>query len=216
MILRNDPVIRTVAFASCYVYSPTGTGQMCDRSRLLRRFLKAGDAGLMVKHAGRVSQLAAHCAELRGFFTHADVFIPVPGSSPYRAGHVWAAAQLASALLEQGLGQTCWCGLKRRRAVRKSATAAPGSRPSVALHYDSFVIDSGPMSLGSVVLIDDVVTKGRTLLAAASRIHETFPNAKVRAFALIRTMGVIAGIRHLVDPCQGEIAWRGGDAQRTP
>ena len=72
------------------------------------------------------------------------------------------------------------------------------------------------MSLGSVVLIDDVITKGRTLLAAASRIHQAFPDAKVRAFALVRTMGMIAGIRQLVDPCQGEIEWWSGDAQRTP
>jgi hypothetical protein len=59
-------------------------------------------------------------------------------------------------------------------------------------------------------------TKGRTLLAAASRVQEAFPCAQVRAFALVRTLGLIFGIKQLLDPCKGEIRWRSGDAQRRP
>ena len=59
-------------------------------------------------------------------------------------------------------------------------------------------------------------TKGRTLLAAAARVRETCPHAKIRAFALLRTMGLIAGVEHLLDPCTGEIKWQAGDAQRIP
>jgi adenine/guanine phosphoribosyltransferase-like PRPP-binding protein len=66
------------------------------------------------------------------------------------------------------------------------------------------------------VLIDDVVTKGRTLLAAATRVREALPGAEIRAFALLRTMGFIQGIDRLLDPCVGEIRWRAGDAHRNP
>ena len=59
-------------------------------------------------------------------------------------------------------------------------------------------------------------TKGRTLLAAASRVQEAFPQARIRAFALVRTMGFIFGINQLLDPCKGVIRWRFGDAQRRP
>jgi hypothetical protein len=59
-------------------------------------------------------------------------------------------------------------------------------------------------------------TKGRTLLAAASRVHEAFPCAQIRAFALVRTMGMISGVQKLLDPCKGEIRWRAGDAHRSP
>ena len=59
-------------------------------------------------------------------------------------------------------------------------------------------------------------TKGRTLLAAASRVHEAFPCAQIRAFALVRTMGLIPGVQQLLDPCKGEIRWRSGDAHRSP
>lgn len=208
--------MRAITFASCYVYSPTGAGAVCERSRLLRALLKAGDAGFMRRYALRVHQQAADSPPLAGFFAATDVLIPVPGSSPYAVGGSWAAEHLAVALVKEGLGALAWCGLQRARAVRKSATAAPGERPSVNLHYESFFFERPAMPLERIVLIDDVVTKGRTLLAAASRVHEAFPSAQIRAFALVRTMGLISGVQRLLDPCKGEIRWWAGDAHRSP
>jgi hypothetical protein len=209
-------VIRTIEYASCYVYSPTGTGAVCERSRLLRALLKAGDAGFMLKYAFRVRQQVAESLPLAGFFDTSDVLVPVPGCAPSMTGRVWAAKHLAVALVNEGLGGAAWSGLRRVRAVRKSATAAPGKRPTVNLHYDSFLIEQPAMPLERIVLIDDVVTKGRTLLAAASRVHDAFPGAQIRAFALVRTMGLIPGVEQLLDPCKGEIRWRSGDAYRCP
>jgi hypothetical protein len=208
--------MRTITFASCYVYSPAGTGAVCERSRLLRALLKAGDAGFMRRYALRVHQQAEDSPPLAGYFAATDVLIPVPGSSPRAAGSSWAAEHLAVALVNEGLGALAWCGLQRVRAVRKSATAAPGERPTVNLHYESFFFDPPAMPIERIVLIDDIVTKGRTLLAAASRVHEAFPQAHIRAFALVRTMGLISGVQRLLDPCQGEIRWRAGDAHRSP
>jgi predicted amidophosphoribosyltransferase len=209
-------VMRTITFASCYVYSPTGTGAMCERSRLLRSLLKAGDAEFIHRYALRVHQQAADSPPLAGFFAATDVLIPVPGSSPRAAGGSWAAERLAVALVREGIGALAWCGLRRVRPVRKSATAAPGKRPTVNLHYESFFFEPPGMPLERIVLIDDVVTKGRTLLAAASRVHEAFPRTQIRAFALVRTLGLISGVQRLLDPCRGEIRWRAGDAHRSP
>ena len=209
-------MIGAIAYASCYVYSPMGAGAVCQKSRLLRALLKSGDASFMVKYALRVRQQAEDSTLLAGFFDAADVLVPVPGCVPYIAGDPWAADHLSVALVDAGLGGAAWSGLRRVRAVPKSATAAPGERPTVSLHYESFVVDRPPMSPERIVLIDDVVTKGRTLLAAASRVQEAFPCAEIRAFALIRTMGLISGIQQLLDPCKGEIRWRGGDAHRSP
>lgn len=208
-------MIRAIAYASCYVYSPAGTGAVCERSRLLRALLKAGDATFMLKYAARVRQQARDSPLLAGFFDATDVLVPVPGSAPYIAGGLWAAEHLAVALVNEGLGAAAWTGLRRVRAVRKSATAAPGERPTVNLHYESFVIERPTIPPERIVLIDDVVTKGRTLLAAASRVREAFPCAQIRAFALVRTMG-FSGVQQLLDPCIGEIRWRAGDAHRSP
>jgi pyrimidine operon attenuation protein/uracil phosphoribosyltransferase len=67
-----------------------------------------------------------------------------------------------------------------------------------------------------IVLVDDVITKGRTILAAAARLHDAFPNADIRAFALVRTMGFLPDVVHLTEPCQGFVRWAGGDARRDP
>ncbi len=208
-------MIRTIEYASCYVYSPIGTGDVCERSRLLT-LLKAADAAFMLKYACRVRQQAREMTQLAGFFGDKDVLVPVPGSMPYAVGNPWAAEHLAIALVNEGLGGEAWPGLHRIRPVRKSATAAPGERPTVSVHYESFDIERPPTPPERILLIDDVVTKGRTLLAAASRVQEAFPRAQVRAFALVRTMGLIAGVEQLLDPCKGEIRWRAGDAHRSP
>jgi hypothetical protein len=209
-------MIRVVAYASCYVYSPGGAGAVCERSRLLRALLKAGDAGFMLKYALRVHQQATDSPLLEGFFGTADVLVPVPGSARSVTGGSWVAKRLAAALVNEGLGGAAWPGLRRIRAVRKSATSAPGERPTVNLHYESFLVERTAIPPERIVLIDDVVTKGRTLLAAASRVHEAFPCAQIRAFALVRTMGLIPRVQQLLDPCKGEIRWRAGDAHRTP
>ena len=205
-----------LAFASCYVYSPAGNSAICERSRLLRALLKECDSRFMTKYAVRVREQARLPARLGGFFSAGDVLVPVPGSAPTTRG-TWVAAELAQALVQQGLGAMAWPGLHRIRAVRKSATAAHGARPSVALHYDSFQMDQPALRPLNIVLIDDVVTKGRTLLAAASRVRDTIPGVPVRAFALLRTMGLIAGVQQLLEPCRGEIRWTAsGDALRIP
>jgi hypothetical protein len=218
----DAPMIRAVTFASCYVYSPLGSCAISERSRLLRALVKGGDASVMFKYALRVRQRASEYPVLTGFFDATDILIPVPGSEPRDSAAISVTEHLAAALVREGLGRCAWTGLRRARAVRKSATAAPGERPTVGKHYDSFAIEcSDPFPVlesesGQIVLIDDVITKGRTLLAAATRLRETFPLARIRAFALLRTMGLIPEVKQLLDPCVGEIRWRAGDAHRNP
>jgi hypothetical protein len=209
-------LIRAIAYASCYDYLPAGAGEIGERSRLLRTFLKAGDRRLMRKYAWRVCLEARHSPIFAGFFAPGDLLVPVPGSAPYSAGDPWPSRHLALALVKEGLGGAAWTGLHRVRAVRKSATAAPGTRPTVSIHYDSFYVERPAEPPRGIVLIDDVVTKGRTLLAAASRVQEAIPGVEVRAFALLRTMGLLPDVQTLLHPCKGQIRWRGGDAHRTP
>ncbi len=139
----------------------------------------------------------------------------MPGSRPGRK-QPWAALQLALALSEVGFTLPVWTALRRRYTVIKSATAAPAARPSVQQHYDSFATTLPVMPRRTIVLIDDVVTKGRTLLAAAARLRSVSPHVDVRAFALIRTAGIAERIERTTDPCQGVIRWGGGDARREP
>jgi predicted amidophosphoribosyltransferase len=208
-------MISRITFGSCYVYSPTGDGPICARSRMLRALLKEGDARFMIKYAARVREQMQPASALAGFFRPGDVLVPVPRCTP-KMGGTWAAAELACALVREGVGSAIWPGLRRVSAVCKSATSAKGWRPSVARHYDSFRLEPFNVRPEGVVIIDDVITKGRTFLAAAARVREALPDAQIRAFALLRTLSFATGIQKLLEPCKGEIRWMHGDARRTP
>jgi adenine/guanine phosphoribosyltransferase-like PRPP-binding protein len=98
----------------------------------------------------------------------------------------------------------------------ESPTASNAERPTVKQHYDSFAAVRPALAPERIVLVDDVITKGRTILAAATRLHEALPNADIRAFALVRTMGFLLDVAQALDPCQGFVTWSGGDARREP
>lgn len=101
-------------------------------------------------------------------------------------------------------------------AVPKSAFAAPGERPSLDTHYTSFECATSLIQPPHITLVDDVVTKGRTLLAAARRIREAFPNSDVKAFALIRYLGLALDIDSFREPVLGEIRIEDDDTLREP
>ena len=145
------------------------------------------------------------------------VLVPVPGSAPAQ-GTDWVGERLAWCLREVGLAAEVWPVLRRRHAVRKSAFASAGERPSVLEHYASLAVEraaSGEVGL-KLTLVDDVITRGRTLLAAAGRLREAFPAAEVRAFALLRTLNRDETLLQVLDPCEGEVRWAAGDARRIP
>lgn len=68
-----------------------------------------------------------------------------------------------------------------------------------------------------IAVVDDVVTKGATLLAACSLIREAFPRSVVKGFALIRTLGLQPDVDQLILRCTGTVRlnqW--GEADRAP
>jgi predicted amidophosphoribosyltransferase len=211
-----SPCESSLHFSACYVYSPRGVSPAAKGSRRLRERLKGCDARWLARYAMRVHEQAVRQCRYDDFFGSDVILVPVPRSVPSSCETSWAAGQLALALQQQGLAAAVWTGLRRHCAVRKSATASRIARPTVAEHYESFVVESSLRASGRMVLVDDVVTRGRTLLAASMRMRERFPCAQLAAFALLRTLGLVPDIAQLVDPCEGAITWTGGDARRNP
>ena len=166
-------------------------------------------------YAAFVLQTSFRDARLREVFAADAVLVPVPGSVPARELH-WGALHLAAALESLGLGARVWPGLRREYAVRKSATAPSAARPTVREHYESFSVLVPPRPIPRILLIDDVITKGRTALAAAARLQTVLPCADIRTFALIRTLGFADHLERLTSCCHGIVRWTGGDARRDP
>jgi len=120
---------------------------------------------------------------------------------------------LADAMSALGLGQTAEL-LSRRIALPKSATAEAKRRSTAEAHFQSLDVDARLNQFERIVLVDDVITRGATALGAASRLHHAYPQADIRAFAMIRTISDPAEFRALKDPCIGSIQLR-ADGQTT-
>jgi hypothetical protein len=197
---------------------------------LLCARLKAADRVWLPRLVARVWLETVGHGRFATAFGARVVLVPVPGSAPLQRAE-WVGERLAWCLREVGLAAEVWPILRRRHAVRKSAFAAAGERPTVLEHYASFAVGGAiwgraPSLCGlasesrgnglQLTLVDDVITRGRTLLAAAARLHDAVPGAQVRAFALLRTLGPDEALHRVLDPCEGEVRWVRGDARRSP
>ncbi len=211
-------MLSELRFAAALVYSPRGQSAESKKSRVqVRDPLKRGDP--------RFLQLA--CARLRTFLPHdlvaeflpADgVLVPTPRRAPqYSKDSLWPAQLLAEALVRCGFGDRVLPCLARVSAVPKSAFSAPGHRPDPVHHYESMRVRLDLLDRPRrVTLIDDFVTRGATLLAPASRLQEALPGAEIRAFVLVRTMGLVAEIESIGAPCAGTIRCDGKVVERHP
>lgn len=166
--------------------------------------------------------LAEHLDEtgLEEILDGQSLAIPIPGRAPRkRDDSLWVPQRFARALTDVGLCSDMWSCLKRIRAVPKSSYSAPGERPTIKMHFDSFAIDEDEVRLGDhgrIVLVDDFITKGATMLGAAKRVGEFFPHAEIVAFAPIRIVYNHV-FKDLVDPTIGRVCEdRWGNAHRDP
>ena len=221
----SRPMIPALHYASCFVYSPRGDDILSHLSRRLCEGLKSADPICLPKYVRVVHEQFVKHAQFQRLFGRDVILVPVPGSSVQASRQrVWAAERLAFALCAMGLAGVVWRCLHRIISVRRSASSPAGGRPAVQEHYASFAVETSVAVEAStpdhgperIVLVDDVITKGRTLLAAATRMREAFPHANLQAFALVRTIRLSDGVGTLVAPCEGLVRWAGGDARRAP
>jgi hypothetical protein len=108
--------------------------------------------------------------------------------------------------------------LERTVAVPKSAFAGPDAkRPLPDQHHQTMRVTRELLEKPArITVVDDFVTKGSTLLGAASLVKEAFCEAEVRGFALVRTMGLVREILHIVEPVRGRITFNGLGTDRQP
>jgi len=212
-------LLSEIRFGSFLVYAPRGTSEV---SRRAKRFVRALKEERLVgvppqspsDYAAR--RLGDESPLLGGLFLESALLVPVPRSSLPVEGGIWPALNIASALVRYGLGAAVLPCLTRVKAVPKSAFAASGTRPKPIEHYDSIQGTKMVTDRPSLCLVDDVITKGATLLGAASRLQETYPQARVMAFALVRTLGFVDDIERIVEPATGTITLHGEEALREP
>jgi len=72
-------------------------------------------------------------------------------------------------------------------------------------------------SVQDILIVDDIVTRGATLLGAANRLRESYPGVPIKAFAAIRTVSTPSDFRDLIQPLRWTITLRpDGSTLRRP
>ncbi len=151
------------------------------------------------------------------FFSPKAVLVPVPKSALWKQGSLWVPDQLASSLVQVGLGVRAARLLLRTEAIPKAATSISAERPNAMRHYQTLRVQKDLEPPREIVLVDDVVTTGAALLGSANRLFDSYPTSSIRGFAAIRTISDPAQFEKITHPVLGTIELRpNGLCQRRP
>lgn len=213
--------LSTVEFGSLLSYSPRGTSNDEKQSRTIMRVLKGDeyvrDPPTLMSDV-IADMISSRIAKLpfAQLFAANPILVPTPNSSLTRPGTLWVPQRLASALKRKGLGQSVVECLKRVKPLRKAATSAAANRPTAREHYESMEVQKELSEPPEILLIDDVVTRGATLVGAANKLADAYPHARIRAFAAIRTISDPSDFKGIYAPCMGMIQRIGDQTFRSP
>lgn len=210
-------MLSKLEFSSLLAYSTKGTQIASKKSKGYRDALKRGNQALI----GNVAKALAARASFREWFADDVALVPVPGSSALVRGGLWVPHLIAEALHSQKLGASVSPIILRATAVPKSAYQSAANRPDFAAHFRSLAVDELAPPMERMILVDDVVTSGCTMLAVASRLAERYPDAQIRGFAVMRAMSTLPDgkpveVEDVLAPCFGDIKPRNGRAVRRP
>ncbi len=134
-----------------------------------------------------------------------------------REGDLWVPMQLSEELLSAGLGNRVAPILTRTVAIPKSALSDPSDRTRAKRHFETMAVQTELAPPESFLLVDDIVTRGATLIGAANRLRVSYPAVPIRAFAAIRTVSNPAEFQKITDPAIEIIRLRAdGSTLRRP
>lgn len=179
-------------------YSPRGDTELAEKSRKICGRIKKGDTALIDKAFQILKE--PRCSILQPFLNSRITLVPVPRSSRLVEGGIWPSKIIADLLLQRGYASHVLPCIKREKAVPKSSSSPSNERPSVDVHYESLAVsDDQLFRPDQITLVDDVLTQGRTTVACARRLMEAYPDAEIRVFAVVRTVG-FQEINTIIDP----------------
>ncbi|MFW5852943.1 MAG: ComF family protein [Nanoarchaeota archaeon] len=141
--------------------------------------------------------------------------VPVPKSSLMTTDALWVPYRIAKELEKIDLGTLFPC-LERIKAVPRSSHSKPEDRPRPIDHYHSIKVKSLVHQPKKIMLVDDIITRGSTLIGCSSVLRERYPQVPIFAFAVIRTISNSQDFIAINRPCMGVINLSNGETFRNP
>jgi len=215
--------LSSVRYGSFLAYAPRGTSEESAKAKRIAYAIKNVRPGLLKSVVSRLRaemQPGGRAAALNEVLGDDVLVVPCPKSSPLVKGALWPSKEICDELVAQGLAMSSAPILERVKAVPKSSTSAVGERPKPLDHMRSMAVLKQPeldlQKITKVTIVDDVITRGATLIAAASLLQQRFPEAEIRIFGLVRTKSYDAEVGAILDPVIGDVVFNGVDADRKP
>lgn len=219
-------LLSTLEYGAYLSYSPRGTTKKEIESRTWMQLIK--NENLVTSNpdfpspvpmsefiAKRLSD-RLNSLPFKDFFGKYVSLVPVPKSSLMQKGTLWVPKALVQAFCEQGLGKELDC-LIRLNPVNKAASSKSTERPKANEHFKTIGVQDVLDTPKSIILVDDVITKGATLLGSANKLHQIFPKTPIKAFVVVRTVSSSAQFREIYDPVHGHIKLLDdGNTRRAP
>jgi len=202
-VAHDDPRL-PLTFGAYLAYSPRG---IADASRISRSVCYGikHDAGGTIERTVRRLKREFAATPLASVLGPRMTLVPAPRSAPLLPGGLWPARRIADELVKVGLGREVLPAVTRTTPVGRSAVAGAGMRVSPHEHLASMALEPLIADAVQLTIVDDVVTRGATLLAMAVLLTTRFRDVPITAFAVVRTVGLQAEIPTLIQPCVGTI-----------
>lgn len=179
-------MLEKLEYLSFWQYSPRGQSNHAKMSYKLVGSLKAGRIEQSITR--RITEIVnEHKVEIEPYLNPEAILVPIPRSSLTKTSDLWPALEICRVLETLGLGKGTVV-LKRTVPLRKSSLSV-GNRPTVkeqvkTMTADLLILDN------PITLVDDILTLGRTSIAAGSILKDVYPNLRVRLFTPVRTVGL--------------------------
>ena len=165
-------------------YSPRGGSENAQRSRGIMGKYKNADEEHITYLAKRIKE------EGKSVFFDNAILVPVPG-----------------------IGKSTSVLLERFKAIEKSSSQyTAAKRNKVPDHLNSIKVTLALIDTPTIILVDDVLTLGRTSMACALLLKKAYPHKEIKIFCPFRTRS-FEDNNTLLDIKEGEMIWDGHDVK---
>ncbi|HFI4797914.1 phosphoribosyltransferase [Elizabethkingia anophelis] len=165
-------------------YSPRGTSEKAKQSRL---YLGKCKNGALEFNQNLVKAIKS--ANISDYFDGATL-VPVPRSTLTLPESFLPTEVIANVLVDNRIGNSVSLCLNRIKPIPKSSGQYnAGERNSVQTHLDSLDVTSLIIPEDKIIIVDDVLTLGRTAMAAAIKLKKAYPDKEIKIFSPFRTRG---------------------------
>ena len=182
-------------FFTYLVYSPRGVTKNAEKSKRLLGLCKNGSPKFSVDLAESIIN------NKNTEFFKDSILVPTPRSAPLVLDGVFPSRVIAENLVKKNLSSDVITCLKRIKVIPKSSSQYTAElRNSVQTHLDSLAVSPMLITKPNIILIDDVLTLGRTSMACAIKLKEQYPEHIIKIFCVFRTRSLNNNNDLLVDP----------------